>query len=162
MAASAAPAPRPGRALGVALLCLLGLALVWVVAELVPAARVRDAALLQQFTALSGPHVDPLARRAIHLLDPGVMIFWGLALVLFAGALLIASAVYVPLWAGRTSVSRRQALNAHKYLVVERLVLMSAVIAANAPAPAALGLLAAFAELAFDQGFIQTCHRVAI
>ena len=83
-AGSAAPAPRPGRALGAALLCVLGLALLWVVAELVPAARVRDAALLQHFNALSGPHVDPLARRAIHLLDPGVMIFWGLALVLFA------------------------------------------------------------------------------
>jgi membrane-associated phospholipid phosphatase len=54
------------------------------VAELVPGARVRDAALLQHFTALSGPHVDPLARRAIHLLDPLVVLFWGLALVLFA------------------------------------------------------------------------------
>src|SRR3989440_581423 len=66
-----------------------------------------------------------------------------LALVLFAGALLIAIAVYVPLWIGRRAVSRRWALNAHKYLVVERLVLMSAVIAADAPAPAALGLFAA-------------------
>jgi hypothetical protein len=74
----------------------------------------------------------------MRLLDPAP-----LALVLFAGALLIAIAVYVPLWIGRKSVSRRQALNAHKYLVVERLVLMSAVIAAYAPAPAALGLLAA-------------------
>jgi hypothetical protein len=66
-----------------------------------------------------------------------------LALVLFAGALLLASAVYVPLWIGRRAVTRRWALNAHKYLVVERLVLMSAVIAAYAPAPATLGLLAA-------------------
>src|SRR5436309_14489945 len=66
-----------------------------------------------------------------------------LALVLFGGALLIAAAVYVPLGAGRESISRRWALDAHKYLVVERLVLMSAVIAAYAPAPAALGLLAA-------------------
>ena len=66
-----------------------------------------------------------------------------LALVLFAGALLLASAVYVPLWIGRRAVTRRWALNAHKYLVVERLVLMSAVIATFAPAPAALGLLAA-------------------
>jgi len=83
-AGAAAPASRPGRALGVALLCLLGLALVWLVAELVPGARVRDASLLQHFTALSGSHVDPLARRAIHLLDPLVVLFWGLALVLFA------------------------------------------------------------------------------
>jgi hypothetical protein len=66
-----------------------------------------------------------------------------LALVLFAGALLMAIAVYVPLWIGRRTVSRRWALDAHKYLVVERLVLMSAVIAAYAPALAALGLLAA-------------------
>jgi membrane-associated phospholipid phosphatase len=57
---------------------------VWLVAELVPAARVRDAALLQHFIDLSGPHVDPLARRLIRLLDPLLMTFWGLALVMFA------------------------------------------------------------------------------
>jgi membrane-associated phospholipid phosphatase len=70
----------------VAALCLLGLVVVWLVAELLPAARTRDAALLGHFTALSGPHVDVVSRRLIHLLDPLLMIFWGLALVMFAVA----------------------------------------------------------------------------
>ena len=77
-------ATRLGRPLGVAALCLLGLVVVWLVAELVPAARVRDAALLQHFTALSGPHVDAAAQRLIRLLDPLAMTFWGVALVMFA------------------------------------------------------------------------------
>lgn len=67
----------------------------------------------------------------------------GLALVLFAAALVVAAAVYVPLWRSRAGVTRRQAFAAHKYLVVERLVLLSAFIAIDAPAGAALGLLAA-------------------
>ena len=83
-AASRVRAPRLARPLGVAALCLLGLVAVWLVAELVPAARVRDAALLRHFTDLSGPHVDPLALRLIRLLDPLLMTFWGLALVMFA------------------------------------------------------------------------------
>jgi len=58
-------APRLAGPLGVAALCLLGLAAVWLVAELVPAARVRDAALLRHFTDLSGPHVNVLARHLI-------------------------------------------------------------------------------------------------
>jgi geranylgeranylglycerol-phosphate geranylgeranyltransferase len=67
----------------------------------------------------------------------------GLALALFIAAVALAARVYAPLWAMRATVSRPQALSAHKYLVVERLVLMSAFIAAYAPAAVALGLLAA-------------------
>jgi membrane-associated phospholipid phosphatase len=77
-------APRLAGPLGVAALCLLGLVAVWLVAELVPAARVRDAALLRDFTELSGGHVTVLCRRLIRLLDPLLMTFWGLALVTFA------------------------------------------------------------------------------
>ena len=66
-----------------------------------------------------------------------------LDLVLYACALGLAGNVYIPLWRERTRVTRPQALSAHKYLVVERLVLMSAFIAAYAPAAVALGLLAA-------------------
>ena len=66
-----------------------------------------------------------------------------LDLVLYACALGLAGNVYIPLWRKRATVSRPQALSAHKYLVVERLVLMSAFIAAYAPAAVALGLLAA-------------------
>ena len=77
-------ATQLARPLGVAALCLLGLVAVWLVAELVPAARVRDAALLRHFTDLGGPHVDPLARHLIRLLDPLLMTCWGLALVMLA------------------------------------------------------------------------------
>src|SRR5271166_5230084 len=76
----------PAGALGVAGLCLVGLALIWVVAELVPAAQLRDALALHDFTVLSRPHVDTVASFLLHLLDPLVFIFWGAALVAFACA----------------------------------------------------------------------------
>ena len=65
-----------------------------------------------------------------------------LAPVLFAAALALDARIYVPLWTARATVSRRQALAAHKYLVAERLIVMSAFIAIYAPAAVALGLLA--------------------
>jgi len=77
---------RPGAAgaLRIAGLCLLALALVWVLAELVPAGQVRDAILLRHFTLLGGPHVDAPAERLLGLLSPLPLAFWGLALMLFA------------------------------------------------------------------------------
>ncbi len=66
-----------------------------------------------------------------------------LAPVLFAVALALDAWVYVPMWAARAHVSRRQALAAHKYLVAERLIVMSAFIAVYTPAAVTLGLLAA-------------------
>jgi membrane-associated phospholipid phosphatase len=94
MSGTAYTAPAPSRlarrdtgaarALGIALLCLLGLVLVWLTAELVPAARVRDASALHDFTQLSTPHVARIAEFALHLVDPVMLIFWGAALVLVA------------------------------------------------------------------------------
>ncbi len=46
---------EPGRPLGIAGLCLLALALIWVVAELVPAVHLRDALALRDFTLLEPP-----------------------------------------------------------------------------------------------------------
>jgi geranylgeranylglycerol-phosphate geranylgeranyltransferase len=66
-----------------------------------------------------------------------------LALVLFAGGALLAASIYGSLWLARHRATRPMALRAHKYLVVERLLVMSAFIAAFAPAGAALGILAA-------------------
>ncbi len=65
-----------------------------------------------------------------------------LALSLFGVAVMLAAAVYVPLWLARQRVSRPAALRAHKVLVVERLLLMSAYIALYVPPTVALGLLA--------------------
>jgi membrane-associated phospholipid phosphatase len=73
--------PQAGRPLGVAGLCLLALALIWVVAQLVPAAHLRDAVALRDFTLLSRPHVDAAANFLIHLLEPAVFILWGAGLV---------------------------------------------------------------------------------
>jgi membrane-associated phospholipid phosphatase len=77
---------RAAAALYVAGLCLLALALTWVVAELVPAAQVRDAVALHRFTLLDGPRVDAIAEFLLHLLDPPLFTIWGVALVLFAAA----------------------------------------------------------------------------
>jgi membrane-associated phospholipid phosphatase len=73
--------PQAGRPLGVAGLCLFALALIWVVAQLVPAAHLRDAVALRDFTLLSRPHVDAAANFLIRLLEPALFILWGAALV---------------------------------------------------------------------------------
>jgi membrane-associated phospholipid phosphatase len=68
----------------VAALCVAAMAAVWVVAELVPSARYRDAVLLHDFTLMSGPRVDGVGNFVLHLLDPTLFILWGLAIVAFA------------------------------------------------------------------------------
>ena len=80
------PTRRPsGRgALGIAGLCLLGLALTWVVAQLVPAAQVRDATALHDFTLFSRPSVDHLANRLLNLLDPAPFLVAGAVLIVVA------------------------------------------------------------------------------
>ena len=55
----------------------------WVVAELVPAAHIKDAILLRHFTLLSGPHVDAAANTLLDLLDPLPLALVGAALVAF-------------------------------------------------------------------------------
>ncbi len=76
----------PAGALGIAGLCLIALALVWVVAELVPAAQLRDALALHDFTVLSRPRIDTAANFVLHLLHPLTFICWGVALVALAFA----------------------------------------------------------------------------
>jgi membrane-associated phospholipid phosphatase len=72
------------RALWIAALCLLALALIWLVAELVPQAQARDSLALRDFTLLGGPHVSALANFLLRLLDPGLLALWGTALVTLA------------------------------------------------------------------------------
>lgn len=67
--------------LALAFACLLGLAAVWSVAELVPAAHVKDADTLYKFTTLSRPSLDEVGHFLLHLLDPGLFVLWGIALV---------------------------------------------------------------------------------
>jgi membrane-associated phospholipid phosphatase len=78
---SARRGSAPSRPLGIAALCALALAVIWVVAQLVPAAHLRDALTLRDFTLLSRPHVDSASNFLIHLLKPTLFILWGVALV---------------------------------------------------------------------------------
>ncbi len=64
---------NPLSALAMAGGCLVVLAVIWAVAELIPAAHLRDALTLHDFTLL-------------RLLDPALFILWGTALVAFAVA----------------------------------------------------------------------------
>lgn len=75
-----------------------------------------------------------------------------LALALFAAAVALAAYIYIPLWLTRATFSRQRSLAAHKYLIAERLILLSAFIAVYAPAAAALGILIAtlIASLGFQ------------
>lgn len=80
------PTGRPGAggALLIAGLCLLGLALTWMLAELVRVAQVRDATALHEFTLFSGPQVDQPANALLNLLDPLPFLGAGAALVAVA------------------------------------------------------------------------------
>lgn len=71
-------------ALGLAGLFVVALALLWVIAELVPAVQLRDAIALHDFTLLSRPHVDGPANFLLHLLDPLQFVLWGVALIAIA------------------------------------------------------------------------------
>ncbi|MGA2453254.1 MAG: phosphatase PAP2 family protein [Solirubrobacteraceae bacterium] len=75
---------RAWSALSLAGLCVVALALVWVIAELVPAAQFKDALALHDFTLLSRPRIDGPAGFLLHLLDPLPFVLWGAALVALA------------------------------------------------------------------------------
>jgi membrane-associated phospholipid phosphatase len=73
-----------GRPLLLAALCIVGIAVVWVVAELVPAVHRQDAVLLHRLMLHDSGHVDGVSERLTHLLNPLLFIVWGIALVLVA------------------------------------------------------------------------------
>jgi len=70
--------------LGLAGLCLVALALTWIVAELVPAVQARDSVTLYHFVLLSHPHVDQLANALLDMLDPAELVLWTLVLAAVA------------------------------------------------------------------------------
>lgn len=63
---------------------LLALAAIWLIAELVPSAHLKDAVTLYEFTTLSKPRLDSVANFLLRLLEPGVFILWGIAMVAVA------------------------------------------------------------------------------
>lgn len=70
--------------MSVAAACAVAMALVWILAELVPAFHLRDAVALRDFTLLSRPRIDNLASFVLHLLDPLLFVIWGVALAAVA------------------------------------------------------------------------------
>lgn len=83
---SAPPANRGLARLGllVAGLSVVGLALTWVLAELVPITHVKDAVALYDFTRLNRPLVEVPANALLDLLYPPFYAAWGLVLVAVA------------------------------------------------------------------------------
>jgi membrane-associated phospholipid phosphatase len=105
--------------LGVAAFCLLALALIWLIAEHVPAAQVRDAIALRDFTLLSRPHVNGAADFLVHLLDPALFIVWGAALVgvaLARGRRRVAFAVVAVLGLATLTAETLKPLLAHRHV----------------------------------------------
>ncbi len=76
----------PGGALAVAGLCVLALAALWVLANLVPGLQIRDAILLNDFTRLNHAPYAGVAATLPHLLEPTLFVLWGVALVSIAVA----------------------------------------------------------------------------
>jgi membrane-associated phospholipid phosphatase len=75
---------RARPALMLAGLCVVGLALTWVLAELVPITRVKDAVALYDFTRLNRPLVEAPANLLLDLLYPPFFAAWGIVLVVLA------------------------------------------------------------------------------
>jgi membrane-associated phospholipid phosphatase len=97
---------------------VLGLALTWVLAELVPVVHWRDAVALNDFTELGRPRVDRLANGLLGLLDPLLYTLW--ASLLVATALLrrrprVALAVAIVLPAAPLSAELLKPLLAHPH-----------------------------------------------
>jgi membrane-associated phospholipid phosphatase len=70
--------------LGVAALCLLGLALTWAAVAHLPAVQFKDAAALHDFTLLDGPRLSRLAESLLHLLDPALYLLWSVLIIAVA------------------------------------------------------------------------------
>ncbi len=67
-----------------ALSFLVAMALLWVLAELVPYVRAHDALLLARATSLQGPRISSLARGLLSTLEVPYALLWGAAIVAVA------------------------------------------------------------------------------
>jgi membrane-associated phospholipid phosphatase len=107
-----------GLALLVAGLCLAGLALTWVLAELVPIVHAKDAVALYDFTRLNRPLVEAPANALLDLLYPPFYATWGIALVVVAARRRlpwVALAVVVVLALAPLSAELLKPLLAHQH-----------------------------------------------
>ncbi len=74
----------PLSALALAGACVVALAAIWLIAELVPAAHTKDAVILSEFVSLDRPRLETIGNFLLHLLNPSLFILWGIALVAVA------------------------------------------------------------------------------
>jgi membrane-associated phospholipid phosphatase len=65
-------------------LCVLGLIATWCVAALLPAAHLRDAVALHDFTLLDRPHVELVGNGLLFLLGPVTVTIWACMFVAVA------------------------------------------------------------------------------
>jgi membrane-associated phospholipid phosphatase len=103
-------------------LLLVGLALIWVVAELVPAAQVRDAVALHHFTVLDEGSVGTATKSLLHLLDAPFFTIWAVALVLFAlgrGRPRVALAVALVMSMAPLTAEVLKPLLAHPHVIID-------------------------------------------
>jgi membrane-associated phospholipid phosphatase len=136
--------PAPAGALGFAGLCLAGLAVTWMAANLLPAGQVRDSAALRDFELLSRPHVDFAANALLHLLDPALFVCWGLALVAVAiarGRPRVALAVALVLSLAPLTAEVLKPLLAHPHMQITGAKYISAASWPSGHSAAALALV---------------------
>jgi len=115
------PSKRSGtrNPVGLACMCVAAMALVWVIAELVPAAQWRDVVVLHDFTLLSRPRVDSVGRFLTHLLKPLLFVIWGVALIAVALARerpRVAAAIFVILAFAPFTSEVLKPLMAHQHM----------------------------------------------
>ena len=110
----------PGAALGVAALCVAALALLWVVAALVPSTHVKDAVLLYDFTTLGRPRLDSAGEALLEALAVLPFILWGVALLAIAFARerpRVALAVAVVMGLAPLTTEILKPLTAHRHAI---------------------------------------------
>lgn len=113
--------PRVAGPLRVAALCLAALVLTWLVAEHVPAVRLRDAIALHDLTLLNRPFVETVGEALLQLLSPLSFLVLGASIVFAALARerpRVAAAVALVLALAPLSADRLKPLLAHPHVRV--------------------------------------------
>lgn len=106
-------------ALLIAALCVLALALTWVLAALVEPTRVRDARILVRLTQLDDPTIEAPAKALLGLLEPVFFVVWSLVIMAVAirrGRPRVAPAVAAVLILAPLSADLLKPLLAHPHV----------------------------------------------
>jgi membrane-associated phospholipid phosphatase len=109
--------------------CIVGLALTWGLAALVPFTHDKDAIALYDFTRLNRPAIEAPARLLLDLLEPAFFIAWGVALLVIAlsrGRRHVALAVALVLSLAPASAELLKPLLAHPHAEVVPLYIKGA------------------------------------